>query len=155
MTSSFDKNFFPPSQIFKFGNRKKSIGWNQFIAQFVVLSLERSTCGTARCLNEMHFFARQSRFNWLPNVNYASFLAEIWPERVRRVDLLRCRVIKWIVAPFHGNLPNLLNDPRIFIPIKSNSDVPFVRSSKSTRIVFGKKISRFILRMIICDWLNF
>jgi len=22
------------------------------------------------------------------------------------------RVIKWIVAPFHGNLPNLSNDPR-------------------------------------------
>jgi len=47
---------------------------------------------------------------WLPNVNYASFLAEIWPEGVRRVDLSRCRVIKWTVAPFHGNLPNLSND---------------------------------------------
>jgi len=50
-------------------------------------------------------------------VNYASFLAEIWPEGVRRVDLSRCRVIKWIVAPFHGNLPNLLNDPRTYICI--------------------------------------
>jgi len=46
-------------------------------------------------------------------MNYASFLAEIWPEGVRRVDLSRCRVIKWIVAPFHENLPNLSNDPRI------------------------------------------
>jgi len=62
---------------------------------------------------EEHFFARQSRFKWLPNVNYASFLAEIWPEEVRRVDLSRCRVIKWILAPFHGNLPNLSNDRRI------------------------------------------
>jgi len=44
-----------------------------------------------------------------------SFLAEIWPEGVRRVDLSRCRVIKWIVVPFHGNLPNLSNDPRIYI----------------------------------------
>jgi len=42
-----------------------------------------------------------------------SFLAEIWPEGVRRVDLSRCRVIKWIITPFHGNLPNLSNDPRI------------------------------------------
>jgi len=46
-------------------------------------------------------------------VNYAFFLAEIWPEGIRRVDLSRCRVIKWIVAPFHGNLPNLSN-PRKF-----------------------------------------
>ena len=50
-------------------------------------------------------------FKWLPNVNYAFFLAEIWPEGVRRVDLSRCRVIKWIIAPVHGNLPNLSNDP--------------------------------------------
>jgi len=34
--------------------------------------------------------------------------------RVRRVDLSRCCVIKWIVVPFHGNLPNLSNDPRIY-----------------------------------------
>jgi len=65
-------------------------------------------------LTEEHFFARQSRFKWLSNVNYASFLAEIWPKEVRRVDLSRCRVIKWIVAPFHGNLPNLSNDSRTF-----------------------------------------
>jgi len=45
---------------------------------------------------------------------YASFLAEIWPEGVRRVDLSRCHIIKWIVAPFHGNLPNLSNDSRIY-----------------------------------------
>jgi len=55
-------------------------------------------------------------FKW-PNVNYASFLAEIWPEGIRRVDLSRCRVIKWILAPFHGNLPNLSNDPRIILVI--------------------------------------
>jgi len=52
-------------------------------------------------------------------MNYASFLAEIWPEEVRRVDLLRCRVIKWIVVPFNGNLPNLSNDPRkIYITLQ-------------------------------------
>jgi len=33
--------------------------------------------------------------------------------RANLADLSRCRVIKWIVAPFHGNLPNLSNDPRI------------------------------------------
>jgi len=65
-------------------------------------------------LMEEHFFAHQSRFKWLPIVNYASFLAEIWLEEVWRVNLSRCRVIKWI-APFHGNLPNLSNDPRICI----------------------------------------
>jgi len=50
-------------------------------------------------------------------VNYASFLAEIWPEGVRRVDLSRCRVIKWIIAPLHGNLPNLSNNPHIYLNI--------------------------------------
>jgi len=46
-----------------------------------------------------------------------SFLAEIWPEGVRREDLSRStlRIIKWIVAPFHENLPNLSNDPRNFL----------------------------------------
>jgi len=38
-------------------------------------------------------------FKWLPNVNYASFLTEIWPEGVRRVDLSRhqmdCSAISW------------------------------------------------------------
>ena len=58
------------------------------------------------------------RANLASNVNYASFLAEIWPKGVRRVDLSRCRVIKWIVAPFHENLPNLSNDPRI--PVSLN-----------------------------------
>jgi len=64
-------------------------------------------------VNEYFTDFETAYFKWLPNVNYASFLAEIWPEGVRRVDLSRCRIIKWIVAPFHGNLPNLSNDPRI------------------------------------------
>ena len=42
-------------------------------------------------------------------MNYASFLAEIWPEGVE--EWIFRRVIKWIVAPFHGNLSNLSNDP--------------------------------------------
>jgi len=120
MTFSFDENFFPSSQVFKFGNRKKSrgqirrIGWmrNQFIVQFVVLSLQRSTCGTARCLDGRALFCAPISLQ-MTTKNYASFLTEIWPEGIRRVDFSRCRVIKWIVAPFHENLPNLLNDPRI------------------------------------------
>jgi len=83
---------------------------NQFIAQFVVLSLQRSTCRTARCLDGRALFCAP--------ISLQS-LAEIWPEGVRRVDLSKCRVIKWIVAPFHGNLPNLSNDPRIYIYIQS------------------------------------
>ena len=61
-------------------------------------------------------------FKWLLNVNYASFLAEIWPEGIRRVDLSRCRVIKRIVA-FHENLPNLSNDPRTIL-IKKFPELP-------------------------------
>jgi len=45
------------------------------------------------------------------------FWLKFGAEGVRRVDLSRCRVIKWIVVPFHGNLPNLLNDPRTYICI--------------------------------------
>jgi len=41
------------------------------------------------------------------------FWLKFGPEGVRRVDPSRCRIIKWIVAPFHGNLPNLSNDLRI------------------------------------------
>ena len=65
-----------------------------------------------RTVNEYIADFETAYFKWLLNVNYASFLAEIWPEGVRRVDLSRCRVIKWIIAPFHGNLPNLSNDSR-------------------------------------------
>ena len=123
MTSSFDENFFPPSQVFKFGKQKeitrgqiRRIEWmrNQFIAQFVVLSLQRSTCGTAHCLEGRALFCTPISLQMTTNVNYASFLAEIWPEVVRRVDLSRCRVIKWILALFHGNLPNLSNDSHTF-----------------------------------------
>ena len=61
-------------------------------------------------VNEYFADFETAYFKWLPNVNYVFFLAEIWPEEVRRVDLSRCRVIKWIVAPFHGNLLNLSNE---------------------------------------------
>jgi len=73
-------------------------------------------------------------------VNYASFLAEIWPEGVRRVDLSRCRVIKWIVAPFHGNLPNLSNDPRI-ICIKIEILSRIVAKSANIFFYFRGKLS--------------
>ena len=51
-------------------------------------------------INEYFANFETAYFKWLSNVNYASFLVEIWLEGVRRVDLSRCRVIKWIVAPF-------------------------------------------------------
>ena len=40
-------------------------------------------------VNEYFADFETAYFKWLPNVNYASFLAEIWPERVRRVDIFR------------------------------------------------------------------
>jgi len=73
-------------------------------------------------------------FKWLLNVNYASFLAEIWPEGIRRVDLSRCRVIKWIVAPFHENLSNLSNDPCIYIYI-------YIKVVNDCRIPNRKKLT--------------
>jgi len=56
---------------------------------------------------------RQPTSNDYQNVNYAFFLAEIWPEGVRRVDLSRYRIIKWIVAPFQ--IYHLSDDSRISI----------------------------------------
>jgi len=39
------------------------------------------------------------------------------------VDLSRCHVIKWIVAPFHGNLSNLSNPTYIdIVPIYKRDD---------------------------------
>ena len=43
-------------------------------------------------INEYFADFETAYFKWLLNMNYASFLAEIWPEGVRRVDLSRCRV---------------------------------------------------------------
>jgi len=48
-----------------------------------------SRLGTAHCLDERAPFCAPISFQ-MTNVNYASFLAEIWPEGVRRVDLSRC-----------------------------------------------------------------
>ena len=124
---------------------------NQFIAQFVVLSLHRLV-GRRVVLMEEHFFARQSRFTWLSNVNYASFLAEIWPEGIRKVDLSRCRVIKWIVAPFHENLPNLSNDPRTFrnyMNIIKIENLRFVVSCFNIRALFLRGFNNWIM-YIIC-----
>jgi len=84
-------------------------------------------------------------------VNYASFLAEIWPEEVRRVDLSKCRVIKWIVAPFHGNLPNLSNDPHIYTYIY---DILFSNLMKSYIFVAeidGKSASKITGKKQVID----
>jgi len=77
---------------------------NQFIAQFVVLSLQQSILCANLALN---VYQTPMRPFWL----------KFGLKGFRRADLSRCRVIKWIVAPFHGNLPNLSNDPRIIILI--------------------------------------
>ena len=86
-----------PCDFFLFPNLKTWLGGKKFSSN-------------EEAVNEYFADFETAYFKWLPNVNYASFLAEIWPEKVRRVDLSRYRVIKWIVAPFHGNLPN---DPRM------------------------------------------
>jgi len=91
-----------PYDFFLFSNLKTWLGGKKFSSNKEVIV----------AVNEYFADFETAYFKWLPNVNYASFLAEIWPEGIRRVDFSRCRVIKWIVAPFHGNLPNLSNDPR-------------------------------------------
>ena len=93
-----------PCDFFLFPNLKTWLGRKKFSSNEEVIV----------AVNEYFADFETAYFKWL-NVNYASFLAEIWPEGIRRVNLSRCRVIKWIVAPFHGNLPNLSNDPRIYI----------------------------------------
>ena len=93
---------FGPCDFFLFSNLKTWLGGKKFLSNEEVIV----------AVNEYFADFETAYFKWLPNVNYASFLAEIWPEGIRRVDFSRCRVIKWIVAPFHGNLPNLSNDPR-------------------------------------------
>jgi len=92
-----------PCDFFLFPNLKTWLGGKKFSSNEEVIV----------AVNEYFADFKKAYFKWLPNVNYASFLVEIWPEGVRRMDLSRCRVIKWIVVPFHGNLPNLLNDTRI------------------------------------------
>jgi len=94
-----------PCDFFLFPNLKTWLGGKKFSSNEKVIV----------AINEYFADFETAYFKWLLNVNYASFLAEIWPEEFRRVDLSRCRVIKWIVASFHGNLPNLSNDPRIYI----------------------------------------
>jgi len=91
-----------PRDFFLFPNLKTWLGGKKFSSNEEVIV----------AVNEYFADFETAYFKWLSNVNYASFLAKIWPEEVRRVDLSRCRVIKWIIAPFHGNLPNLSNDPR-------------------------------------------
>ena len=75
---------------FLFPNLKTWLGGKKFSSNEEVIV----------AVNEYFADFETAYFKWLPNMNYASFLAEIWPERVRRVDLSRCRVIKWIVAHF-------------------------------------------------------
>ena len=86
---------------------------NQFIAQFVVLSLQRSTCGTARCLDRKALFCANLASNdyqmWTMCPFWLKFDLKGFEEWI-----FRDGVIKWIVAPFHENLSNLSNDPRIF-----------------------------------------
>jgi len=94
-----------PCDFFLFPNLKTWVGRKKFSSNEEVIV----------AVNEYFADFETAYFKRLPNVNYASFLTEIWPEGVRRMDLSRCRVIKWIVAPFHGNLSNLSNDPRIWV----------------------------------------
>jgi len=106
-----------PCDFFLFPNLKTWLSGKKFSSNEEVIV----------AVNEYFADFETAYFKWLPNVNYVSFLAEIWPEGVRRVDLSRCRVIKWIVAPFHGNLPNLSNDPRICTLFKEKILLIYVR----------------------------
>ena len=95
-----DSSYSPDLWLLSVPKLKNLARWEEILVKWGIVAI-----------NEYFADFETAYFKWLPNVNYASFLAEIWPEGVRRMDLSRCRVIKWIVAPFHGNLPNLSKRP--------------------------------------------
>ena len=91
-----------PCDFFLFSNLKTWLGGKKFLSNEEVIV----------AVNEYFADFETGYFKWLPNVNYVLSGWNLAFGGIRRVDLSRCRVIKWIVAPFHGNLPNLSNDPR-------------------------------------------
>jgi len=63
-----------PCDFFLFPNLKTWLGGKKFLSNEEVIV----------AVNEYFADFETAYFKWLPNVNYASFLAEIWPEGVRR-----------------------------------------------------------------------
>jgi len=71
--------YLAPCDFFLFPNLKTWLGGKKFSSNEEVIV----------AINEYFADFETAYFKWLPNMNYVSFLVEIWPEGIWRVDLSR------------------------------------------------------------------